>query len=108
MWQFPIVTGDLRAIRPAKHQVTLPLTDVNKVDARGPSQSVPNLSEERTFRNYWEPPPRRSHNCPEYSIHTAGSDTIFVQIYMDALPGVPGVSKNSQKYATNKSVEFLR
>ena len=26
--------------------------------------------------------------------HTAGSDTIFVQIYMDALPGVPGVSKN--------------
>ena len=40
--------------------------------------------------------------------HTAGSDTIFVQIYMDALPGVPGVSKSSQKYATNKSVEFLR
>ena len=40
--------------------------------------------------------------------HTAGLDTIFVQIYMDALPGVPGVSKNSQKYATNKSVEFLR
>ena len=26
--------------------------------------------------------------------HTAGLDTIFVQIYMDALPGVPGVSKN--------------
>ena len=25
--------------------------------------------------------------------HTAGSDTIFVQIYMDALPGVQGVSK---------------
>ena len=25
--------------------------------------------------------------------HTAGLDTIFVQIYMDALPGVPGVSK---------------
>ena len=24
--------------------------------------------------------------------HTAGSDNIFVQIYMDALPGVPGVS----------------
>jgi hypothetical protein len=40
--------------------------------------------------------------------HTAGSDTIFVQIYMDALPGVPGVSKNSQKYATKKTVEFLR
>ena len=40
--------------------------------------------------------------------HTAGLDTIFVQIYMDPLLGVPGVSKNSQKYATNKSVEFLR
>ena len=40
--------------------------------------------------------------------HTAGLDTIFVQIYMDPPPGVPGVSKNSQKYATNKSVEFLR
>ena len=26
--------------------------------------------------------------------HTAGSDTIFVQIYMDPPPGVPGVSKN--------------
>ena len=40
--------------------------------------------------------------------HTAGSDTIFVQIYMDELPGVPGVSKNSEKYAKNKTVEFLR
>ena len=28
------------------------------------------------------------------SYHTAGLDTIFVQIYIDALPGVPGVSKN--------------
>ena len=28
------------------------------------------------------------------SCHTAGLDTIFVQIYMDAPPGVPGVSKN--------------
>ena len=26
--------------------------------------------------------------------HTAGSDTIFVQINMDPAPGVPGVSKN--------------
>ena len=41
-------------------------------------------------------------------LHTAGSDTIFFQIYMDPPPGVPEVSKNSQKYATNKSVEFLR
>ena len=40
--------------------------------------------------------------------HTAGSDTIFIQIYMDAPPGVPGVSKNSQKYATNKTVKLLR
>ena len=40
--------------------------------------------------------------------HTAGSDTIFIQIYMDAPPGVPGVSKNSQKYATNETVELLR
>ena len=38
--------------------------------------------------------------------HTAGSDTIFVQIYMDALPGVPGVSK-IQIFFTNKTVEFL-
>ena len=40
--------------------------------------------------------------------HTAGSDTIFVQIYMDTLPGVPGVSKNQNFFFTNKTVEFLR
>ena len=40
--------------------------------------------------------------------HTAGSDTIFVQIYMDALPGVPGVSKNQNFFFTNKTVEVLR
>jgi hypothetical protein len=28
------------------------------------------------------------------TFHTASSDTIFIQIYMDAPPGVPGVSKN--------------
>ena len=28
-------------------------------------------------------------------LHTAGSDTIFVQIYMDPPPGVPGVSKDA-------------
>ena len=27
-------------------------------------------------------------------IHTASLDTIFIQIFMDAPPGVPGVSKN--------------
>ena len=37
--------------------------------------------------------------------HTAGLDTIFVQIYMDALPGV---SKNQNFFFTNKTVEFLR
>ena len=40
--------------------------------------------------------------------HTAGLDTIFVQIYMDALPGVPGVSKNQIFFFTNETVEFLR
>ena len=30
--------------------------------------------------------------------HTAGLDTIFVQIYMDALPGVPGVSKKAKSF----------
>ena len=28
-------------------------------------------------------------------LHTAGLDTIFVQIYMDPPPGVPGVSKDA-------------
>ena len=36
--------------------------------------------------------------------HTAGSDTIFIEIYMTA---VPGVSKN-QIFLTNKIVYFLR
>ena len=40
--------------------------------------------------------------------HTAGLDTIFVQIYMDPPPGVPGVSKNQNFFFTNKTVEFLR
>ena len=40
--------------------------------------------------------------------HTAGLDTIFVQIYMDPPPGVPGVSKNQIFFFTNKTVEFLR
>ena len=39
--------------------------------------------------------------------HTSGLDTIFIQIYMDALPGVPGVSKN-QIFFSNKTVEFLQ
>ena len=40
--------------------------------------------------------------------HTADLDTIFVQIYMDALPGVQGVSKNQNFFLTNKTVEILR
>ena len=32
--------------------------------------------------------------CPSL-IHTASSDTIFVQIYMDPPPGVPGVSNDA-------------
>ena len=35
-----------------------------------------------------------------YTYHTASLDTIFVQIYMDAPPGVPGVSKNPEKFST--------
>ena len=43
---------------------------------------------------------------PQY--HRAGSDTIFVKIYMDPPPRVPGVSKNQNFFFTNKTVEFLR
>ena len=42
------------------------------------------------------------------TVHTASSDTIFVQIYMDALPGVPGMSKNQILFFKNESIEFLR
>ena len=38
--------------------------------------------------------------------HTAGLDTIFVQIYMDALPGVPGVSKNQNFFLQIKVLSF--
>ena len=41
-------------------------------------------------------------------MHTAGSDNIFVQMYMDALPGVPGVSLNQILFFKNEIVEFLR
>jgi hypothetical protein len=39
-------------------------------------------------------------------VHTAGSDTIFVQIYMDALPGVPRVSKNQIFFLQIKLLSF--
>ena len=38
--------------------------------------------------------------------HTAGSDTIFVQIYMDPPPGVPGVSKNQNFFSQIKLLSF--
>ena len=41
--------------------------------------------------------------------HTARSDTIFIRIYMDAppgVPGVPGVSKNHISFFTNKTVQI--
>ena len=39
-------------------------------------------------------------------LHTAGSDTIFVQIYMDPPPGVPGVSKNQIFFSQMKLFSF--
>ena len=38
--------------------------------------------------------------------HTACSDTIFVQIYIDALPRVPGVSKNQIFFLQMKMFSF--
>ena len=37
---------------------------------------------------------------------TAGSDTIFIQIYMDAPPGVPGVSKEPEGLINNTLMCF--
>ena len=67
LWRFLIVTADLCESYPARYQVTLPLTDVNKVDARGPGQSVLNLPEERMFRNLGGVAVQRSHICPVLS-----------------------------------------
>jgi hypothetical protein len=39
-------------------------------------------------------------------LHTAGLDTFFVQIYMDALLGVPGVSKNQKFFLQIKLLSF--
>ena len=39
--------------------------------------------------------PGASFDTPGTLGHTAGLDTIFVQIYMDPPPGVPGVSKDA-------------
>ena len=42
----------------------------------------------------------------KYALHTAGSDIIFVQIYMDPPPGVPGVSKNQNFFSQIKLLSF--
>ena len=34
-------------------------------------------------------------NLKQWNVHTVGSDTIFVQIYMDPPPEAPGVSKDA-------------
>ena len=40
-----------------------------------------------------------SNSFDYFLLHTrAGSNTIFVQIYIDALPGVPGVSKKPDSF----------
>ena len=39
-------------------------------------------------------------------LHTAGSDTIFVQIYMDTLPGFPGMSKIHKNMLQIKVLRF--
>ena len=41
-------------------------------------------------------------------LHTAGLDTIFIQIYMDAPPGVPGVSKELEGHKDQYLDVFLR
>jgi hypothetical protein len=48
----------------------------------------------------------QSEILPWKPLHTAGLDTIFVQIYMDALPGVPGVSKNHNFFLKIKLLSF--
>ena len=40
------------------------------------------------------------------SLHPAGLDTIIVQIYMDALPGVSGMSKKSDFFLQIKLLSF--
>ena len=40
--------------------------------------------------------------------HTAGLDTIFIQIYMDVPPGVPGMSKEPEGHKNQYLHVFLR
>ena len=43
-----------------------------------------------------------------YTIHTAGLDTIFIQIYIDMPPVVPGVSKEHKGHKDQYLDVFLR
>ena len=43
-----------------------------------------------------------------HTYHTAGSDTIFNQIYMDGLPGIPRVCVNKSDFFTNETDYFVR
>ena len=45
-------------------------------------------------------------NVPQ--IYTAGSNTIFIQIFMDKPPGVPGVSKEPEEPKDYNHGLFLR
>ena len=68
--RFPIVTGNLRASHLAKHQETLPLTGVNKVNARSMNQLIPDHSEEYTIPKSQGALPRRSPYCLEFTLNT--------------------------------------
>ena len=41
-------------------------------------------------------------------LHTAGLDTIFIQIYMDVPPGMPGVLKELEGHKDQYLDVFLR
>ena len=64
LWRFLIVTGDLRMSHPARYQVTLLLTNVNRVDACGLRQLVLNLPEERRIQNLLVVAVQHPYICP--------------------------------------------
>ena len=45
------------------------------------------------------------HKCVRLDLHTVRSDTIFIQIYMDAPQGVPGVSKKIKLLSSCAKIE---
>ena len=83
-------------------EVTYGLDAVNKIEDR--TQEQENVKTPQTVVDIELHKPA----VTDESGHTARCNTIFVQIYMDAPPGVPGVSKNQIYFFTNKTVEFLR